>query len=204
MVGVVTGLSAGAIAAIGVGVSAVGIGVGAYEANKSQGIAQEGENLAATTAGEQQYYNSLLQALIADPASVSKLPGFQFELNTGSAAVAAGEGAGGFAGSGNEGAALTEFGQGLASQFYNQQTSLLASLSGVTAPSSPASAISAATGAQNSATSTLSGLLNSLGFYSRLAGGQPSGAPAGTPASTAPPTTQPGQLFPASPLTGDA
>lgn len=174
-----TGLIAGAV------VGAVGIGVGAYEANKSQGIAEQGLSLAKTTQGEQEYYNQMLQQLIANPSSVSQLPGFAFDLSTGEKAVADTMGASGFGGSGNEAASLTQFGQGLASSFYTQQTNLLASLSGVTAPSSPASAIGAATGAQANATSTVSSLLNSLGFYGALASQRSiTGAPAGTPAGS--------------------
>jgi hypothetical protein len=170
----------GAITAAAVGVAA--IGAGAYEASQQAGLQSDALGIAHTTQGEQMYYNNLLQQLIANPSSVSQLPGFQFQLDTGSKAIAAGMGAGGFAGSGNEAAALTEFGQGLASSFYGQQTSLLASLSGVTAPSSPAQNISAATGASGLTSSTLSSLLNSLGFYGAMAKG--TGAPAGTPAAS--------------------
>jgi hypothetical protein len=165
-------------------VGAVGIGVGAYEANQSQGIAQEGINLATSTANEQGYYNNMLQQLIANPSSVASLPGYQFDLKQGGAAVVDQLGASGFGGSGNEGAALTQFGQGLASSFYGQQTSLLASLSGVTAASSPAQGINAATGASANSASTLSSLLNSLGFESMLGyKASLTGAGAGTPAS---------------------
>lgn len=150
------------------GVAAAGVGTSAYEVSNEAGLQSQSLGLAQNTASEQSYYNNLLQQLIANPSSVSSLPGYQFQLSQGSAAVAAGMGAQGFAGSGNEAAALTQFGQGLASSFYGQQTSLLASLSGVTAASSPASDVSAATGAETATSSTLSGLLNSLGFYGMM------------------------------------
>lgn len=172
----------------------VGLGVGAYESSQEQGLQKQGLALAKDTQGEQEYYNSLLQQLIANPSSVSTLPGYQFDLSQGSKAVAAGMGPSGLTGSGNEGAALTTFGQGLASSFYGQQANLLASLSGVTAPSSPAQGISAATGAGALSANTLSGLLNSLGFYGTLAGkysGSTTGAPAGTPGAS------PGDFTPA-------
>jgi hypothetical protein len=163
-------------------VSAGTAGYEAYNQSKTSGAAL---GLAQTTQGEQEYYNNMLQQLIANPSSVGQLPGFQFQEQTGAAAVHDQMAAGGFGGSGNEGAALTSFGQGLASSFYTQQTQLLSSLSGVTAPSSPASSYGAATGAQGQATSTISSLLNSLGFYGMLGyqKGQ-TGAPGGTPAGS--------------------
>lgn len=173
----------GAITAVAVGVA--GAAAGAYEASQSASVAREGLGIAETTQSEQQYYNSMLQTLIANPGSVSSLPGFQFELDTGSKAVAAGFGPAGLAGSGNEAAALTSFGQGLAGQFYLQQTGLLASLSGVTNASSPAQGINAATSANANSTQNISNLLNTLGFYGAIGskGGLFSGASSGTPAS---------------------
>lgn len=163
----------------------IGAGTGIYEASQAGKVSSGALGLAQTTQGEQEYYNNMLQQLIANPSSVSQLPGFQFDLSTGEKAVSDTMGASGFGGSGNEAAALTQFGQGLASSFYGQQTSLLASLSGVTAPSSPASSYSAATGANANATSTISSLLNSLGFYGTLASQRSiTGAPAGTPAGS--------------------
>jgi len=160
-------------------------GAGTYEAVQSNKTSSAALGLAQTTAGEQEYYNNMLQTLIANPSSVGQLPGFQFQEQTGAAAVADQMGAKGFGGSGNEGAALTSFGQGLASSFYGQQTQLLSSLAGVTAPTSAGQALGAATGAQGQETSTISSLLNSLGFYGML-GYQKSnsGAPASTPAGS--------------------
>lgn len=175
------------IAAIAVG-TAVTAGAGLYESSQQQGIANTELGMAQTTQGEQQYYNSLLQQLIANPSSVTSLPGYQFQLSQGSAAVADQMAASGFAGSGNEAAALTKFGQGLASSFYGQQTNLLAELSGVTAASSPAQSASAATGASVASGSTLNNLLSQLGMgyglYSAMSN-PAAGAAAGTPAENA-------------------
>jgi hypothetical protein len=170
----------GAIALAATAVASVGLS--AYEYSQQSSAQSQALDLAKTTQGEQEYYNNLLQQLIANPSSVSSLPGFQFDLATGSKAVAAGMGPAGLAGSGNEGAALEQFGQGLASSFYGQQTSLLASLSGVTAPSSPAQDVNAATGASSLTTNTLSNLLNSIGFYGTMY--RNTGAGAGTPAGS--------------------
>lgn len=171
--------------AIGVGVAS--IAAGAYESSQQMGIENQGLNLAKSTQGEQQYYNGLLQQLIANPSSVTSLPGYQFDLTQGSKAVAAGMGPSGLAGGGNEAAALTTFGQGLASSFYGQQANLLASLAGVTNASSPAQGLGAAASGGALATNTLSGLLNSIGFYGTLAGKMGgTGAAAGTPAAVSP------------------
>lgn len=178
MVGAVTGVSAGvAIAAAG----AAAAGASAYEMSQANALSGEALGMAQTTQGEQEYYNSMLQQLIANPSSVTQLPGYQFQMDQGTKAVADAMGAGGFSGSGNEAAALTQFGQGLASSFYGQQTSLLASLSGVTNASSPAQNVNAATGASALSSNTLSSLLNSLGFYGKLYAASNSGASAGTP-----------------------
>jgi hypothetical protein len=159
----------------------VGLGMSAYEMSQQNSNASTALGIAQTTQGEQQYYQQMLQQLIANPSSVSQLPGFQFQLQTGSQAVADAMGAKGLAGSGNEAAALTTYGQGLASTFYGQQANLLASLSGLTAASSPAQDVNAATGATSASSSQMSQLLNSLGFFGTL-GMTRTGAPAGTPA----------------------
>lgn len=161
----------------------VSAGVGAYEAYSSSQTAGTELGMAETTQGEQMYYNSMLQQLIANPSSVTQLPGYQFQLDQGSKAVADAMGPGGFAGSGNEAAALTTFGQGVASSFYGQQTSLLASLSGVTNASSPSQSATAGNQATQTSLSTISSLLNSLGFYGKLAGTN-TGAPSGTPGAS--------------------
>lgn len=189
MVGIVTGASGLAIAA---GAAFVGSeAYSAYQTGQQIGVQKDALALAQDTHNEQQYYNNLLQQLIANPGSIETDPSFQFELKTGSAAVADQMSAKGFGGSGNEGAALTTFGQGLASTFYGQQASLLASLSGLTAPSSPAQDINAATSAGAQSTNTLSQLLNSLGFFGTLGykSGMFGGASAGTPAALAGPTS---------------
>lgn len=134
-------------------------GVGAYGAYSSsqaegeeEGIAGQQALIAQQTWNAQQGYQAQLQQLISNPSSVTSLPGYQFQLSEGSAAVASQMAASGFLGSGNEAEALMSYGQGLASSFYGQQTSLLASLSGLQASASTAQSGSAATGAANAAT----------------------------------------------------
>jgi hypothetical protein len=163
----------------------VSAGTGIYEATQQGKISGTELGMAQTQFGEQQGFEQMLQQLIANPSSVSTLPGFQFQLQTGSAAVADQMAASGFGGSGNEAAALTKFGQGLASSFYGQQAGLLAQLSGITAASSPAQAAGASTGASVAQSQTLDNLLTQLGVVGGIYSGLSTGAgAAGTPASS--------------------
>ena len=160
--------------AIGVGTAVAGVasaGAAIYGSTKSAGIANAELGMAETTFNEQQGYASQLQQLINNPSSVTSLPGYQFQFNQGSQAVARQMAASGFGGSTNEADALTQFGQGLASSFYQQQSSLLASLSGLTSPSSPAQLGSVASSAQASSNSQLNSALASLGVLGGLAAG---------------------------------
>jgi len=150
---------------------ALSAGVSAYGASVQSGIASTQEGIAKTTFAEQQGYAQQLQQLIANPSSVTSLPGYQFQFNQGSQAVARQMAASGFGGSTNEANALTQFGQGLASSFYGQQTSLLASLSGLQTAASTAQSGAAASSAASASSSQLNSLLASLGVLGGLAGG---------------------------------
>jgi hypothetical protein len=161
--------------------AAVTAATGIYSAVNEGNIQGQELGMSKTAFGEQQGFEQMLQQLIANPSSVSTLPGFQFQLQTGSQAVADEMAAGGFAGSGNEAAALTKFGQGLASSFYGQQAGLLAQLSGITAASSPTQSASAATSASVAQSTTIDNLLTQLGVLGGLSTGTPA---AGTPASS--------------------
>jgi hypothetical protein len=130
---------------------AVTAGAAVYSAVESGHTQSQARGQSGTVFGEQQQYAQQLAKLISDPSSVKDLPGFQFQMQQGSEAVARQMAASGFLGSGNEATALTQYGQGLAQSFYGQQSNLLASLAGLTAPSSPSQLTGAATGAnQNS------------------------------------------------------
>jgi hypothetical protein len=131
------GAIGGAILAAGV----VSAGVSLYEGNQAnqtaRGVANQQEFQSATIFGEQQGFEAQLQALIADPSSVTKLPGYSFNFGQGADAVQREMAAGGFQGSGNEATALTQYGQNFAMSTFNQQAQLLSQLAGITAPSSP-------------------------------------------------------------------
>jgi len=165
----VTGVvTATAAAVVGAGAAVYG----AVEAGQSQGQAR---GMASTVFGEQQQYAQQLAALIADPSSVKNLPGYQFQMQQGTDAVARQMAASGFLGSGNEATALEQYGQGLASSFYGQQTSLLASLAGLTAPSSPSQLSGAATGASQNSFNQLMTLLGQAGMFAGRFGGSSAG-----------------------------
>ena len=169
MTGVVTATAA----------AVVGAGAAVYGAVEAGSTASQARGQSSTVFGEQQQYAKQLAALISDPSSVSSLPGYQFQLSQGSEAVARQMAASGYLGSGNEATALTQFGQGLASSFYGQQANLLASLAGLTAPSSPSQLTGAATGASQNSFSQLMTLLGQAGLFAGRGGFSSAGTPAG-------------------------
>jgi hypothetical protein len=169
--------------AIAAGVIVAGASV--YEGSQNRGVASTALGMQQTDFAEQQQYATQLQNLIANPSQVTTLPGYQFMFDQGQQAVQRSSAAGGFLNSGNEGAALVQYGQGFATNALNQQEQLLASLSGLQASSSGAQNTAAATGAVNSSNAQLNQLLSQLGLAAGTfgkAGG--AGASAGTPAGT--------------------
>jgi hypothetical protein len=164
------------------GVLAAGATV--YEGNQNRalasGVANTQAGMQSVQFGEQQQYATQLQNLIANPSQVTSLPGYQFMFDQGAQAVSRQAAAGGFLNSGNEGTALTQYGQGYANQALTQQEQLLASLSGLTpaVQGNPVGAINSLTGSQNSSNAQLNTLLSQLGL---AAGRFGTGASAGTP-----------------------
>lgn len=187
------GWIAGATLAVGIGADVVqGMNASNQQgiANSQLGIAQQQLQMQQTAFGEQQGFEGQLESLIKDPSSVSKLPGYQFQMDQGTQAVAKQMAATGYGGSGNEAIALQKFGQGTASSFYGQQASLLAQLAGL-APSSASSfganANSGAAGASASSASAAgqwNNTFQNLGAITGLMGGN-YGANTGIPDLTA-------------------
>ena len=154
----------------------------------SQGQAGQQNANASTAAadaqkvfGEQQGFEGMLMSLLENPSSVTKLPGYQFLQQQGTQNTERAMAATGFGGSGNEAGALSQYNQGLASSFYGQQASLLASLSGM-APSSTQGLLGVSTASANAATeqsnnilggfgNVLGGLFNSVGGWSGIGNG---------------------------------
>jgi hypothetical protein len=155
----------------------LGLAGSAYGLYNSIGLMQEGQtafNQSNPFGGYRPTYGADLLSLMQDPSSVTSLPGYQFQMNQGVQAIdrsAAAPGGTGF-GSGAEGAALTQFGQGLASNFYNQQVQTLAGLAGANiSPSGMPGAIQAQGGAATGLGSNIVGLGNNLGrAYNTVSG----------------------------------
>jgi|HubBroStandDraft_5_1064220.scaffolds.fasta_scaffold06178_1 hypothetical protein len=179
----------------------IGAGATVYEGsqNRAFAAAQAGNQSAIqqTQFGEQQQYAAQLQNLIANPSQVTSLPGYQFMFDQGQQAVSRQAAAGGFLNSGNEGTALTQYGQGFATNALTQQEQLLASLSGLSAPvqGNPVGAVNASTNAQNSSNAQLNNLLSQLGLATSTFGRSTAGSSAGTPATSTGNWSLPGSNF---------
>jgi hypothetical protein len=119
-----------------------------------------------TIFGEQQGFEKQLQQLIANPSSVTSLPGYQFNFNQGNQSVA--RQFGNQAGSGAEGVALTEFGQNFATSAYTTQVNLLMQLAGLGSPVNPTQGLAGASASNSASFNQMGSLLASLGFASQL------------------------------------
>lgn len=109
--------------------SAIGGAVGgamAYSPQQFQQMIQTADPFGA----QRGQYQGQLSQLMANPNSVTNTPGYQFQMNQGTQAIDRNAAANGQLGSGNQGAALASFGQGLAGNEYQQQMSNLMQLSG--------------------------------------------------------------------------
>ena len=126
----------------------------------------------ATVFGEQQGFEQQLAALLKDPSSVTKLPGYQFQLGQGEQSLARQFIAASYGGSGNMGAGLIKYGQDYASNAYQQQVGILSQLAGITAPSSPAALGGNALTGQANQNAQMNNMLYQLGV---LGGYQPFG-----------------------------
>lgn len=188
------------VGAVTAAVAAVAsIGIEAYGMSQQAGIAGKQEQIANTQLGlqqqqmgmeqslfnQQQPYRDQLSQLMADPASVSKLPGYAFERDQGAETVArqfAGNPGGGGA------AALTRYGEDYAGGAYGQQVQLLAGLAGLNpsayAPgSNPVGAGANLNNASNNSFNQMQQLLAQGGALTKMFGAGGQFASAGTPAS---------------------
>ena len=167
------GLSAIAVAEIGVAVAGAGIAVGAYESSQQAGISSEALGLASNQNARQAYSFNQLQTLMNNPGSFFDSPVYQAAFNQGTQAVEKGSAAGGFTGSTNAAEALQTFGQSFGEQQLLSQEQLLASLSG--ANFNPASALNSASNANSTSLNQLGTLLAALGQMSATNNGNPGG-----------------------------
>ena len=103
-----------------------GGGGGAVPTSQAAGIADP-------FAAQRPQYQSMLQQLMTNPASFQGSPGYQWQFNQGMEAVNRTAGAQHMLGSGNRLQELMQYGQGMASQDYNNQFLRLANLAGASA-----------------------------------------------------------------------
>ena len=162
----------GWVAAAGLVVSA---GVGAYDAYQQTGIQDTAEGMAQTQFGEQQQYAGMLNNLVNNPSSITSTPGYQFNLDQGADAVAREMGAAGLGGSGNEGIALTQYGQNYATSALTQQETMLAQLSGLQTTSSNSNLLNTSSNASQQSFNQTGQLLASLGYMNGGYGGSGGG-----------------------------
>lgn len=162
MVGIATGVSL--VGALAIGSAAVSAGVGIANSMSANANANRANDRAATTFTEQQGYAQQLSALMADPSSVTKLPGYDFNKQQGEQSIARGMGSQGLAGSGNEAIALDKYGSGYADSAYSTQANLLAGLSGLQTATSPDSYARTGASAQGQSFAQLSSALAGLGY----------------------------------------
>lgn len=121
---------------------------------------------------ERAQYAKQLQELMANPNSVKDLPGYQFQMDQGTDAITRQAAATGYLGSGNLGAELAKYGQGLASSFYDRRASLLSTLAGAGAvpgaPNNPGAGPGIA--AANNNYNATGDFYTSLGYLARGSG----------------------------------
>lgn len=122
---------------------------------------------------ERAQYAKQLQELMSNPNSVKDLPGYQFQMDQGTDAITRQAAATGYLGSGNLGAELAKYGQGLAASFYDRRTALLSSLAGAGAvPGSPNNlGASAGIAAANNNYNATNDFYTSLGYLARGSAG---------------------------------
>lgn len=159
-------------------VVSAGVGVASYEEQKS--VADQQMGMAGTVFGEQQSYAEQLKALIANPSSVTSLPGYKFNLAQGEQAVSRGFGP--TAGSGAEGIALTQYGQNYATSAYDSQVKLLSSLAGLSSSVNPSTAGGVASGASAEGFNEMGKILASLGYLGKT--GMPGSGDANPPGTS--------------------
>lgn len=94
------------------------------------GTAQTSAGLADPFAGQRPQYQGMLSSLMANPSSVTKMPGYQFNFDQGMQALERGQAASGKLGGGTASTEDIQYGQNYAMSSFNQWESILAQLAG--------------------------------------------------------------------------
>lgn len=150
---------------------------GLYESGQQRNMARDAIRASDPFGPYRQQYAQQLMALIADPSSITKDPGYKFQFDQGAEAVRRAMASKGFIQSGNEGIALTEYGQNFAQKAYNDKITQLAGLAGAGISPNPGPGLNA----YNQGLETASAALASLGY-----GITRGGSSAGTPGASRP------------------
>lgn len=149
--------------AIGIGLVA-GAAASAYSTSTQAGIADQQLQLAGSQNYRQATSFEQLQQLLNNPQSFFDSPVYKSAAAQGTQATQRAQAASGFLGSGNEAAALQQYGQTFGQQQLFNQESLLASMSGASFnPSGALGGASSAAGAAGSSLNSLAGLLSFFG-----------------------------------------
>lgn len=150
---------------------------GLYEADKMKDMAKDAYKASDPFGKYRSVYGDQLLALMADPSSITKRPGYQFQFDQGAEAVQRKLASKGYGGSGNMGVALTEYGQNFASSYFDKEATRLATLAGANISPNFSSSL----GGYASGIDTASAALASLGYASVYAGGASQGTPGASP-----------------------
>lgn len=147
---------------------------GLYQSGQQLNLAKEAMKKSDPFGPYRAHYAQQLMSLMSDPSKLAEEPGYKFQFNQGATAVERLMASKGYLGSGNEGIALTEYGQGFANKYLDDRINQLAGLAGANiSPNYGPGLTGYASGLD-----TASAALASLGY----AVGR-GGASAGTPAS---------------------
>lgn len=112
----------------------LGAGIGAWQSNQASKDYLEAAKYAADRAdpfyAQRPQYQAMLKNLMTDPNSIQQTPSYQFRFDQGQNALERSLSAKGYLGSGNLLHDLQNYGQGMASQEYENQFNRLSGLSG--------------------------------------------------------------------------
>jgi len=135
---------------------------GAYSTDKNQKKALKGGSTADPFAGERGRYQDYLYKLMSGDVTTSQDPSYKFRFDQGLEAVNRTSAGSGLLTSGNRLAALTDYGQGMASTEYANQFQRLAQLSGANI-GSPAAAAQLQYQQQGNSSAGIQSLANAAG-----------------------------------------
>jgi hypothetical protein len=139
--------------------------IGNFLTGGSSSNAQTGAAAADPFASQRPQYQAQLSSLMANPSSVSSLPGYQFQFQQGLDALQRTEAASGRLGGGGADIAAVQYGQNYANNAFSTYEQMLAQLSGATI-GSPGTAGTLLTQGLNTAGQAGNSLLSSLlGVY---------------------------------------